>query len=520
MKYEYGSLESLGLDDSLAINDSTSAAVQELDTLTDINVSTEEVIEAAKASMDFLAAFAMPTIYKYAFPKVFLAIWQWVLGPIHKVRDFSQLAIGLPRGFGKTFVVKLIVLYAILFTNKKFIIIISEIESKAISIISDISDMLDEPNVRRVFGNWRVNLTKDQQALKVFSFRGRPIILKAAGAGSSIRGINEKNSRPDVMVFEDIQSKEDSKSEILSDALEEWIYSTAMKAKDPSGCLFLFIANMYPTKGSLLRKFKKHPNWVKFIVGGILSDGTSLWEQLQPIAQLLKEFQNDLATGHPEIFYSEVLNDENASSNHHINISNIPEYPYLDSDIPEGRFIIIDPSGDKTKSDAVSIGLIEIFQGIGSLRKVIEGRLSPGDTIREALKLALTNGVSVIIIEGVAFQYSLLYWFNFITEQLGISGIQPVDIYPGRSSKNSRISDMFLQLPKNEILIHPDARTPAFSQITQFNMNKKDNTDGILDLLTYIPKAIDQYGALIRSSFIIQDQEFSDIEISQNTSPF
>jgi hypothetical protein len=104
------------------------------------------------------------------------------------------------------------------------------------------------------------------------------------------------------MVFDDIQSREDSESEILASQLETWMVGTAMKAKSPEGCLYFFIANMYPTKGSLLRKLKMNPNWVKYIVGGIRSNGTSLWEELQPIKQLLREFQNDLSTGHPEIF--------------------------------------------------------------------------------------------------------------------------------------------------------------------------------------------------------------------------
>jgi hypothetical protein len=78
------------------------------------------------------------------------------------------------------------------------------------------------------------------------------------------------------MIFDDIQSREGSESEIVSTNLEKWMVATAMKAKSPEGCLYLFIANMYPTKGSLLRKLKRNPNWIKFIAGGILSDGSSL----------------------------------------------------------------------------------------------------------------------------------------------------------------------------------------------------------------------------------------------------
>lgn len=282
---------------------------------------TQEVITAARESLDFLAALAMPTIFAFGFPPVFQSVWQWLLTYTLKTRDFSQLALGLPRGFGKTTLIKIYVLYCILFTQKKFILIISSTATLAENIVADVVDMLNEPNVQKVFGDWRLGLEKDTQQIKKFGFRGRNIILAGLGAGTSLRGLNIKNQRPDVMIFEDIQTREQADSQILSENLEKWMVGTAMKAKSPHGCTFIFVGNMYPTKFSILRKLKYNDTWVKFIAGGILADGSSLWEDLQPIAQLTKEFENDLAMGRPEIFFSEVLNDENASSNNLIDLS-------------------------------------------------------------------------------------------------------------------------------------------------------------------------------------------------------
>jgi hypothetical protein len=178
----------------------------------DVEFDTEEVFKLAKEDLNFFASIAMPQIFKYFFPKVFLSIWAWILAYIYKSRDFSQLAIGLPRGFGKTIVIKLMILYAIIFTRKQFVLIICENESKAAAILSDVEDMLDEPNIKAAFGDWRLAVSTNTQTKKVFTFRGRNIILKAAGAGTGIRGITEKNRRPDLMIFDDIQSREDSES--------------------------------------------------------------------------------------------------------------------------------------------------------------------------------------------------------------------------------------------------------------------------------------------------------------------
>jgi hypothetical protein len=480
----------------------------------------QQVYALAKQNLDFLAALAMPNVFKYFFPPVFKSIWAWLLEYIYLPRDFSQLAIGLPRGFGKTIVIKLTILYAIIFTKKQFILVICENEDKAKSILSDVEDMLDEPNVKAAFGDWRIGMGPNTQTRKVFAFRGRDIILKAAGAGTGIRGITEKNRRPDLMIFDDIQSREDSESEILSSQLEKWMVGTAMKAKSPEGCLFVFVANMYPTKGSLLRKLKLNPNWVKYIVGGILHDGTSLWEDLQPIRQLVREFQNDLATGHPEIFYAEVLNDENAAINNLVDLSKIPDWTYKDDDIDLGKFIVIDPSGNRATSDSVAIGLFQVFEGYPCLTHLIEERLSPGETIHKALKLGLENNCSIIGVEATGYQQTLLYWFDFTIKQLGIEGFDFLEVNSGMREKTQRIVNMFKQLPTGEIKIHPRVRSQIFLQITQFNPLKKDNVDNSLDVLTYGPKMLELYGILIYNKTVVQLQDSDVHEVITENSPF
>ena len=486
----------------------------------ELGASVEDITNLAKFDLDFLAALIMPLIFEFCFPPVFKSVWDWLLGYIQAPRSFPQLALGLPRGFGKTTLVKIFIIYCILFTKKKFILIISAKASLAENILSDVMDMLEEDNIKRVFGDWKLGIAKDTQALKKFGYRGRNITIAAIGAETSLRGLNIKNTRPDVMIFEDIQSRECADSEVQSTGLENWMVGTAMKAKSPHGCMFLFVANMYPTKHSILRKLKSNPNWVKFITGGILADGTSIWEELQPIEQLLAEFSNDLAMGKPEIFYSEVLNDENASMNNLIDLSKLPEYKQQDGDIAAGNYIIIDPATDKINSDEVSVGYFEVHDSFPHLMELTEGRLSPGETIRTALKYALTHNCRLIAVEANAYQYSLLYWFDFTCTQMGLTGIEAVPVYSGGRAKNTRILEMFKSYAKGEIFVHPECRLAVHSQITSFNPLKRDNTDGLLDLLTYAPKVQEEYTEYIVASNIIESQEFDAIEVIDYNSPF
>lgn len=508
------SVNNLGFTESDLIGAGAEPTQQE------IQISSQDVQETAKLSLDFLAALAMPLIYKYAFPAVFLALWNWLTEYASKIRDFSQLALGLPRGFGKTAVIKLFILFCILFAKKKFILIICETEAKAINILSDIIDMLEEPNIKAVFGDWKLGCEVDTQKFKKFGFRGRDIVLLAAGALSGIRGITVKNERPDLIIFDDIQSREVADSQVQSEALLRWMIGTAMKAKSPHGCMFLFVANMYPTKWSILRQLKENPTWIKFIAGGILEDGTSLWEDLQPIEQLIREFKNDISIGRPDIFYAEVLNDETASANNLIDLALLPELPYSDGDISSGNFVIIDPSRNKKNSDATAIGYFEMFQALPCMRGLVNEKLSPLETIEKALAFCFKYNCRLIAIESVAYQGTLKFWFDYVCNQRGIIGIECVEIYPGSLSKTSRIIQMLKGYARGEIFVDPDVRPEVHMQIIQFNPLKEDNVDDILDVMTYPPKVIELYGQYIVTTSILVSQDLSVIDVQEFNSPF
>lgn len=495
---------------------STDSTIQEaeVNSVGEVAAPAKEIQEVAKGSLDFLASLAMPTIFAFLYPTVFQAIWKWLLEFTNRTRDFSQLALGLPRGFGKTTFIKIYILYCILFTNKKFILVINATAGLAENTLADVIDMLEEPNIKKVFGDWKQGIEKDTQSIKKFGFRGRNIILAALGAGTSLRGLNLKNQRPDVMIFDDIQSRECADSDVQSDALLRWMVGTAMKAKSPTGCLFIFVGNMYPTKHSILKKLKTNPTWIKFITGGILADNTSLWEELQPIAQLKAEFSNDLAMGHPEIFFAEVLNDDEAVSNNLIDLSALPPFERVQHELSAGNFIIIDPATDKADADAVSIGYFEVRDTLPVLMELKEGRLSPGDTIREAIRFCLTHNCRLVAIESNAYQYSLNYWFNIVCQQLGIQGIEAVPIYSGSLSKNSRILTMFKSYTSGEIFVAPECKAAVHMQIAQFNPLKRDNTDGLLDLLTYAPKVMSEFSEYVMSLGVIECEDYERIEMT------
>ena len=103
---------------------------------------------------------------------------------------------------------------------------------------------------------------------------------------------------------------------------------------------------------------------------------------------------------------------------------------------------------------------------------------------------------------------------------MGILGIEAVPIYSGVRNKNVRILEMFKSYAAGETFVHDDAKPAVHMQITGFNPLRRDNTDGLLDLLTYAPKVIEEFGEYVVASNLIESQEFDAIEVPEFNSPF
>ena len=85
--------------------------------------NTEDIQLAAK-DLNTLAALAIPHVMEFLFPPMFVYFWERSRELVTQSKGFPKLALGIPRGHAKTAFLKLLVLYIILFTRRKFILII------------------------------------------------------------------------------------------------------------------------------------------------------------------------------------------------------------------------------------------------------------------------------------------------------------------------------------------------------------------------------------------------------------
>lgn len=460
----------------------------------DASTDKQQAILACKTSLDWLAAYILTDLFEYGYCDILKAMWGLICNSALQTVGKFRFALGIPRGFSKTIMLKLYCVWCILFTEKRFILVVCATEPHAINFLNDVADMLSHPNIIALFGDWRAKMDKDTGSLKVFSFRGRNIILGGLGYGGSPRGFNIKYVRPDLIIMDDIQKREDAPNPEMANEMMVWMLGTLMKACHPRNCTYIFVGNMYPYEGCVLRKLKHSAEWTSLITGAITANGESIWPEHRSIEDLLEELRVDTEQGHPEIFFAEVMNDEEAGTVSGIDVSKIHECPaHLDESSAQGGCVIIDPSLGKKKSDDVAIGAVLYFDGTPVLRELKVGKFDPGQTVQHAIFLAAKYGMRLVVVEAVGYQESLKYWFEQVLKATGTEGVFIETISPEGMQKNSRIRDMLKLLLTGKIYLHKEVRSQAVYQITQWNPLKTNNKDDILDILAYAPKVLSMY---------------------------
>lgn len=468
------------------------------------NFNRQEVLNLARDELNIFAPLLLPTVCTLPFPDYYRSLYVEIMQSLQKQRTFDKYGLGFPRGHCKTAFAKILLASAIGNTNIHFPLVVCANQDRAKDFIRDVCTSLDEPNFRKVYGNWREDIRVDRAEFKQFMFRGRLVNIAAAGVGTSVRGFNVDNQRPDFILLDDAQTRECAGSIAESKALHEWFFATLLKAKSPKRCTYLYIGNMYrdikitdQQYTCLLRNLQLSPFWKTYITGAILSDGNALWEDLQPIGQLLDEYAHDYSQGQGEIFAAEVLNDPTYKPKTGLDPSKLRTRDAYEGELHQGNFVIIDPAGRKKNSNNTAVLYGKLFDGIPYAYSIHAEVMTPMRTIEYAVGLALQEGCTVIGVESVAYQETLIYWFELYCENQNIQGLEIVPLSTGRTSKNERILESFKQANAREFGFTREALAIWLAAATAFDALTTNNRDDELDVAGYMPQMVYKYGQLM-----------------------
>lgn len=464
----------------------------------DVNVDSVAVYERGKIDINFFAAVLLPAVMVSPLPDFYVEIFKLLVNRTPaQMGKILRFALGLPRAHAKTTFIKILICWLIVYDKFSFIAVICATDDLAQNLISDISDALGSENMEKIYGRWTSQLSTDNKEEKKCHYHSRSIILKAKGAGSALRGLNIKNERPDLIFFDDAQTKECDESETESLKFRRWLVATFKIIRPLGDRLIIYVGNMY-SETCMLYQFKESKAWTSLITGAIIGDGEPLWPQLHSLESLMESYFHDEGLGEADTWFAEVMNDPvtRATSLLHDPLSTSP---MAQEDLPDGVFITIDPAGFRDASDDNVIVVHYVWDGKGHVVDIDAGIVNPEELIKKALYLADLHGASLIGIEEVGYQQTLLFWFKNYIDKLKIRGIEIVPLKPKNRSKESRIRVFIAELYAKNYFLCEAIKAIFVWQAMKYKIGKKKNKDDILDAVAYGLDVRNEYWHLIKN---------------------
>ena len=151
------------------------------------------------------------------------------------VKRKARLAIAAPRGHAKSTIVSLVyVLWCVLYLKERLILIASNTQEQAVSLLKDIRHQLSSnPLIVSDFPEiCRAKKPKPWRSNKIQLPNGSMICVY--GAGQNPRGIKHDKDRPGLIVADDLENEEQAESEEQRDTLRSWFSRTLLNTGHPN----------------------------------------------------------------------------------------------------------------------------------------------------------------------------------------------------------------------------------------------------------------------------------------------
>lgn len=246
--------------------------------------------------------------------------------------DHAKVAIAAPREHAKsTAITGAYTLASLLFRNSRHILILSSNEELASQFLNSIKTTLAENEVIREQFKVR-GFLKESETEVIVEFEDKyRVRLLAKGAGQRMRGLLWDNTRPDLIVVDDIEDDELVLNQERRDKFKRWFYAAVMPLVKHGGKIRIvgtivhqdsLLENLMPetkkdtTIVTPLKTYSKETNplWlsVKYRAHDSASPYTAtewLWPEQKSPSDFCRQYEDYKARGILDLYAQEFLNE-------------------------------------------------------------------------------------------------------------------------------------------------------------------------------------------------------------------
>lgn len=246
-----------------------------------------------------------------------------------------------------------------------------------------------------------------------FDGKEHRIRFEAYGKGSSVRGLSNRDRRPDIVLIDDPQDMADSLSDTVQDNDYDWFLSDVLFLGKKTR--IFFIGNNLGEK-CLIERVISNKEELRFqaIRIPIMDEfGKSNWEERFPVSEILAEKEQFRKIGKLDIWEREKMCIAISPENQLFKKSYFRYYDREDLDISNwSTYITCDLAiSEKESADFTSICVLGVNEeNMWFVLDIVYGRFDPSETIDNIFDLVVRYRPVCVGIEKVAYQAALRHF--------------------------------------------------------------------------------------------------------------
>lgn len=435
------------------------------------------------------------TVFPDRFFRPFPAISDKIFAAIDDPK-IQKVVIAAPRGWGKTSTVNMALpAKHILFRTKKFIVPISCTATQAITQGENLKNKLVTSSlVQKLFGPM-----KSDTFAKDYWKTSTGTLVLPRGAGQQVRGILADDSRPDLIIVDDLEDSESVKSEEQRAKLKEWFFSDVVNIVDRGSKDWkIVVIGTVLHEDSLLVNLLNDPDWFSLKIELCDDNYNSFWPDY-----MSNEDIKDLAESYAEkgllhLFHMEYRNtvispDAPFQTKYFKYYSETEDL--LTKNLDVENFVIVDPAKTTNMQSAYSaiVGVgVDLKTNAIYIRDVINERLHPDELYDQTFEMCTRLRARVLGVETTGLNEFISYPFKtWITKNnLGIEFVE-LSARGGRraQSKEDRIRALVPFYRRGMIFHNRNVTGPLEAQLLSFPRSKFWD---VMDCTAYLVEMLEQ----------------------------
>jgi len=262
----------------------------------------QDIIKEMQQDMLLFGRMVMPNMFSSESPPFHYDLTEHLLD-----KERKQINIIAPRGHAKSSVVAGIYpLFHLMFDEGiKVIVLVSRTQSHATKLLGTIKDVLDySQEFRYFFGYWGMQSARKWTNTEIELKDGSVIICK--GTGQQIRGIKHGNQRPTLLILDDPEDENNTKTAEAMEYNLRWLLQSGVPSLDPLSGRICVIGTPQHER-CMVETLKDMKGWKTLEFRPDLEKKVALWDEVWPVEKLIEKKEELDSINRLSVFYREYL---------------------------------------------------------------------------------------------------------------------------------------------------------------------------------------------------------------------